>query len=432
TYDISISGDHAFVADGEQGFNVIDISDPTNPTYAGGYNTPGWAVGVTVTGDYAFVADELSGLQIIDITDPASPDLIGTYDTPGLAVGVAVSGDHAFVADYEAGLHVIDISDPTSPTLAGSYADEWPIVTGLAISGDNAFVIDDFYHLRVIDISEPTNPTLAGNCGVMGVPNDIAVSGDFAFVTSGYTGLQVIDISDPTSPSLAGSYDTGDLAESVAVSGDLAFVGTKYSQDNVSVIVFDISDPASPDSIGTYFTTAYSDGYDIEVAGDYAFVGTGWTEGIHVIRAYGREADAVNNVGQSLAVDGSVSPILGARMTSTQTTGVTWELSADAGSNWQAFTPGEVSSAFSVPGNDLLWRSTHTWSPGLNPTVSDLAIDWLTESSLITSITDIPDDQGGWVRVSFTRSGFDFADEDSLPVTGYGVYRRVDDLALKM
>jgi hypothetical protein len=48
----------------------------------------------------------------------------------------------------------------------------------------------------------------------------------------------------------------------------------------------------------------------------------------------------------------------------------------------------------------------------------------------IEDIVDVPGDQGGWARVHFVRSMLDHAEEDSLPVTDYGVYRRVDNPAL--
>ena len=80
------------------------------------------------------MADDYSGLQVIDISDPTDPTLAGTCDTPGHARGVAVSGDHAFVADYAAGLQVIDICDPTDPTLVGSY-DTPGECMGVAVAG---------------------------------------------------------------------------------------------------------------------------------------------------------------------------------------------------------------------------------------------------------------------------------------------------------
>ena len=46
--------------DGGSGLQVIDVSDPENPTIVGSADTPGWAAGVYVSGNYAYVADGLA------------------------------------------------------------------------------------------------------------------------------------------------------------------------------------------------------------------------------------------------------------------------------------------------------------------------------------------------------------------------------------
>ena len=62
---------------------VILSATPVVPQYLyGNYDTSGAAVGVAVSGNYAFVADKNDGLDIIDISDPSSPTLTGTYDPP--------------------------------------------------------------------------------------------------------------------------------------------------------------------------------------------------------------------------------------------------------------------------------------------------------------------------------------------------------------
>ena len=309
---------------------------------------------------------------------PFVPTLAGSYDTPGSAYDVAVSGDHAFVADYGSGLQVIDISDPTSPALLGSY-DTPGTALRVAVTGDYAFVADDASGLQVIDISYPTSPTLLGSYDTPGGARSVAVSGDHAFVADLSSGLQVIDISDPTSPALLGSYDTPGAARSVAVSGDHAFV----------------ADDAS---------------------------------GLQVIQVFQSEVDTDNNIGQSLFVNALPDTIFGARLTTVQTDSVTWELSADGGVNWQGMVPDGSWNQMTVPGTDLLWRSTHTWAaPGINPGVTDLEIDWLLAAAPIGSIDDVPDDQGRLVNLSFTRSGYDFPGETAFPVVGYEIYRRLDD-----
>jgi hypothetical protein len=262
---VAVDGDYAYVADENAGLQVIDISDPGNPSSAGSYNTSGTALAVTIDGDYAYVADGAYGLQVIDISDPTIPSLAGNYDTPGSAYGVAVSGDYAYVADATSGLLVIDISNPTSPTLAGSY-DTPGAALGVAVEGDYAYVADQASGLRVIDISDPTNPSLAGSYDTPGYALGVAIDGDHAYVADGFYGLQVIDIMDPTSPVLVGSYDTPSWVYGVAVCGDYLYA-VDYSY---GLYAIEISNPTSPSLAESLDTPGNA--YGVAVSGEYAYV----------------------------------------------------------------------------------------------------------------------------------------------------------------
>ena len=107
---VALSGAVAYVADGDSGLQVIDVSDPGSPVILGSVRTPDHARGVAVSGALAYVADEHFGLQVIDVSDPANPVILGSVDTPGLAYGVAISGALAYVGDLASGLQVIDVS----------------------------------------------------------------------------------------------------------------------------------------------------------------------------------------------------------------------------------------------------------------------------------------------------------------------------------
>jgi len=110
-----VSGNYAYVADGTNGLQVIDVRNPTNCVRAGGYDTSGYAEGVAVSGNYAYVADGDSGLQVIDVSNPANPVRVGGCNNApsGYACGVAVVADRIYVADGAAGLVVI----PTLPNV---------------------------------------------------------------------------------------------------------------------------------------------------------------------------------------------------------------------------------------------------------------------------------------------------------------------------
>ncbi|MFM6405747.1 MAG: DUF4347 domain-containing protein, partial [Microcystis sp.] len=77
-------------AESEQDLNIpLAFDGETLATYQGVFapflignrDTFGNAYGVQIVGRYAYVADGGSGLQIIDITDPTNPTLRGNYNT---------------------------------------------------------------------------------------------------------------------------------------------------------------------------------------------------------------------------------------------------------------------------------------------------------------------------------------------------------------
>ncbi|MBF0245035.1 MAG: hypothetical protein HQL31_07155, partial [Planctomycetes bacterium] len=132
----------------------IDISTPTTPDLKGTYSVP-YVQGVAISGQYAYIVGDQFGLQIIDISDPTQPSMVGAYETAGDdAFSVTINGNYAYVGDGGDGLQIIDITDPAHPTLAGSY-DTSGFSYGVAINGNYAYVADDTAGLQVIDISAP-------------------------------------------------------------------------------------------------------------------------------------------------------------------------------------------------------------------------------------------------------------------------------------
>jgi len=414
---VALAGDYAYVADNASGLQVVDISDPTNPVLAGNYDTPNYAHDVAIAGDYAFVADRDSGLQIIDVSDPTNPSWAGGYDAPTYIYGVTLAGNRAYLAAHDGGLVVLDISDPTNPVWVGSY-DTSGYSQDVAIAGDYAYVADGSSGLQVIDISDPANPVSVGSHDTPGYANAVVISGDYAYVSDSSGGLQVVDINDPTTPVLAGSCGTTNDASGVAVAGDRAYLAV----GSAGLQVVDISDPADPVSAGIHDTQSFA--YGVAAEGDHAYLANGGA-GFYVAEVFQHSFDPGANIGQSLDVEPAGDDVLWARVTPTQTDSITWKLSADGGANWEDALPGSW-QLFAYPGSELLWRSAHEYAGGqVNPACTALTIDWLISNPSTVSVLDVPDDQGRQVRVTWLRSGYDFAGSPT-PVEEYALFRRID------
>jgi len=149
--EVAVAGNFATIAAGDDGFYVVDISDPSLPVVVGHYDTHGSAFCVAATGHYVYIGDHLEGVKVFDISNPAAPDSIGWWDTPGSTQSISLSGDRVFIADNNRGIEILDFSNPEDPILAGYYDTNGGAID-VAIRDSIAFVADAST-LSIFDVS---------------------------------------------------------------------------------------------------------------------------------------------------------------------------------------------------------------------------------------------------------------------------------------
>ncbi len=418
---LAVAGDLAFVSGNSTGLQVVDISDPTHPMVVGEAGGTSFVYAAVVEGDRLYLADVLGGLLVYDIGDPTSPALLGSCDPAGLPRSLAVAGDVAFLGQY-ASLEFIDISDPAAPVVLTSRAT--PPVMDLWAGGDLLVAATDGEGLRIYDVGNPSAPLPLGTYEGFGEASGLAVAGDLALLAMNIGDLDVVDISDPSNPVLIGEGSLSGGVYDVDLAGALAYVVITGR----GLAAFDIGDPTNPTLV------AYNDAgvrtQRLAVEGDHAYVAAD-TDGFRVFSAFQRSYDHGHCYAQSLELDGEDLTVVAARLTTTETGQILWDLSADGGAAWQDFAPDGAWHWFTTTGTDLVWRATlQLPSPQAPATAMGLAVDWLYDCPIVRSIEDVPGDQGLQVRIRWSHSGLDFV---GLPgqIAQYAVYRRVDGLVAK-
>jgi len=138
---------------------IIDISDPTSPSLAGSYVSPNEASGVNsmyVRGNYVYLicssgaSQESDGFQVVDISDPTSPSLVGSYGF--LGTNIHVIDNYAYVITGSLGeLKIIDISNPNSPSLVAFY-DTLGFQYNLDVDSGFTYIANGSAGLKIIDI----------------------------------------------------------------------------------------------------------------------------------------------------------------------------------------------------------------------------------------------------------------------------------------
>jgi hypothetical protein len=221
----------------------------------GSCDTPGWALNVAVLDSYAYVADSACGIQIINISDPAEPSLEGNIPSQDASYGIFALANYIYVCDGTAGFFIYDISDPLNPVLRGD-CDVMATAGGIYVKGDYAYIGDHGSGFAVISVDDPLNPAIAGYCNMQCDPYGINLNGDYVYVAVGEDGYRIIDVADPENPEIVGGIPAQWFAHNVFSENHFAFMADM----SYGVKVYDIIDPAAPVLLDSFITLGYAYG----------------------------------------------------------------------------------------------------------------------------------------------------------------------------
>lgn len=198
-----------FMAGGDLGLWIFNISDLINPTLIDTFNTPGHLLDFFIKDTLLYAADRDS-LLIFNIADPANVHIIGTISVPEDVYDVFVDSIYAYLAcrstfGTNGRMKIVNVSNPTNPELLG---EELFNGDGRAIFVANDYVYvaaEDWWFskkkrngradveggVRIFKPEDPYNPTFMCGYDTPGNPHELHVQSDLIFVAD-YDSLQIL------------------------------------------------------------------------------------------------------------------------------------------------------------------------------------------------------------------------------------------------
>ena len=244
-HGVFVKDDLAYVAaPADNALTIIDVSNPTNPTFVGSIRGAGAPPGgnwlqsarhVYVVGNLAYVTAMLDdALTIIDVSDPTNPTFVGSIQGAGAPPGgnwlgqalhLEVIGNYAYIAAYnDNAFTIIDVSNPAAPTFVGSIqgagvppGGNWLFLPmSVHIVGNLAYIpAHNDNALTIISIANPAIPAFVGSIQGAGAPPggnwlggacEAHVRGNLAYVTADSdNALTVINVANPAAPVFLGT-----------------------------------------------------------------------------------------------------------------------------------------------------------------------------------------------------------------------------------
>lgn len=241
-HDICLTGGRAYVADGEAGLGVYDISNPESPSLIGTkMDSMNIAWGVFAKDSLAYVTYGTKELYIADVARPESIKVLGEleYIQPGFGYGIAVADSLAYIAAGPQFV-IINVAQPAYPNLTFQF--RYPHDCKSVVLRDSwAFLAVGQLGVAVWK-TDTTPPIQVGSFDTPGSALAVAISGSHLYVADGVRGLLVADVSDPRSPQAVATLPLAGYARGVSVADTLVYVSCEAG----GLAVVDVAQPDQP------------------------------------------------------------------------------------------------------------------------------------------------------------------------------------------
>lgn len=248
--NLEVQGDRAYIADGERGLVILDISED-RPRFINALEDL-HGQGLHLAGGLLYLAAGEHGLIIYSLADPDTPQEIGRYQDLEDAWDVYVEGSIAYVVDEPRGLEILNIASPTQPWRMGFVSWD-PVYTQaevVRVEGGFAYIAAGQYGLKIIDTRTPSTPLIAAEYkpGPESFAEGLAVKNWTLYLAIGdeengaQNGLHILDVRNPYDPQVLAITTYAEWTEGVFLHGETAFVANPWA----GVRAYQVSDPTQP------------------------------------------------------------------------------------------------------------------------------------------------------------------------------------------
>ncbi len=163
------------------------------------FNLEGVAVDIVLSEDgrVAYIASGDGGLEVIDVSDPAYPHLLYSYDLPEYVNYVEVKDDVVYVAYVSEGLqryysvHAFDVYNPYHPYYIGSAESQNGVGHSSAMVGSYYYEVNS-EGLEIFQDYDGRSYEKVGSYYLHDSAYALAIHNNYVFIANGRVGLTIL------------------------------------------------------------------------------------------------------------------------------------------------------------------------------------------------------------------------------------------------
>ena len=192
---VKIKGKYVYIANRQEGLQIVEVSNPLSPERIGGFNNSGAGEAVELADNIAYLADNNDGLEVIDVSDPAAPRLVTTVpETTGawdIFIDTAKEFPELYIGCHGNGIFIVRIRSDGKYYILGHFDDGGESL-GVWFDNNNLFVADNF-EFEILNVSEPKKPKKIIEIKNLSGLHDLFVEGKYIYLADGLRGLVILE-----------------------------------------------------------------------------------------------------------------------------------------------------------------------------------------------------------------------------------------------
>jgi len=266
--DVVVQNNYCYVAQGEGGLMIIDVSDPNNPTSVSttSEGVRGYSNKIAIKDSVIYLGAGSFGVSVLNVINPERPRVTASNLSMKPAKNLYVMGDYLFTAISEQGVKIAQIGYPTQPDIRSGMSTSG-YAQGVVATADSNYLLVACGEmgLSIFDISDFQegfgNYSVVGWADTHGYANAVTVLGNdsIAFVACGTAGLQIVDFSDLSNVHVIGSYDGRGYAKELLYRNNKVYL----TAEKGGLQIIDVKDLTNPVLLGLV-EMEYALGLDVD------------------------------------------------------------------------------------------------------------------------------------------------------------------------
>ena len=220
---IATDGLYTYVADDRGGLKIIDLSKSDSEAIVGTYQEDSVRYfDIEVYDNYAYIAAANDGVEILDISDKTNPYKVASIKVKGFTNTLLYDDGYLYLANKSSGIMIVDVQTPENPQVISSVKTKQAM--NLALDNDTLYVADGKNGVLVFDISDKSKPVKISHIKTDDKTRAVLVDNDTLYIATRYAGVTFVDISNPQSATVTDVYATDGKAINIDLKDNLLYI----------------------------------------------------------------------------------------------------------------------------------------------------------------------------------------------------------------